>query len=69
MMLADLFSRSSDSSQIFTGHAAYVEICRGWTYATMDVFAGAGRDEHVASPFFTEYPDHRALGHDAFSQS
>lgn len=69
MQLADLFSRKEDSSQIFTTYDTLRTIAARWGRPTLDVFAGAGRSEHVASLFYTEFPDSRSHGADAFSQT
>ena len=62
---------SSDSGLILVGHDTFMSVCTtfGSTLPHLDVFAGPGRGEHVVQQYFTELPDYRSLGADAFSRS
>jgi len=74
MQHADWLSRSEDAGLIYVPHAALMRICRTahpgggiWGLPTVDVFAGRG--EHIAPLYFTEFHSPGSLGADAFAFS
>ena len=66
--LADSLSRTIDTSDYALSHKEFHKLCKQWDFPMGDVYAGAAKDFHKASRYFTMAYTPRTLGVNALLQ-